>query len=146
MRTMPHDEDVYQYDLTIQYGGPGLGGPSLRDILLSACIHGDDEALHDDAEMANEYASICDLFRLVFERNPTTLTITVSGAKRLHAACLSAWSYADQNNYGADDEPDADARDFGKYGKFMLQHLTSPWEALILPDDGSHGFTRVEKR
>lgn len=144
MRTTPADTDTYRYDLdAIQYGGIGLGGPTLRDILLSACAIGDDEGIHDDAEMANEYAGICELFRPYVERN-STLTINVSGAKRLHAACMSAWSYADQNNYGADDEPDPDARNFGAHGRFMLQHLTFPWTVLTLPDDGTHGFTRVE--
>lgn len=142
MRAIPSDTDTFRYDLTIQYGGTGLGGPTLREILHTACVIGDDEGIHDDAENANEYAGICELFRPLFERN-STLTITVSGAKRLHAACMSAWSYAEQNNYDADDEPDPEARNFGKHGRFMLQHLLAPLEP-VLSDDGSHGFTRVE--
>lgn len=144
MRTMPDGDDVYTYDLTVQYGGAGLGGPSLHDILLSACVIGDDEGIHDDATAAESYAEICANLRVELNK-PGPLTLAVWAAREVHAALLSAWSYADQNNYGADDEQDPDARNFGRHGQFMLQALTFPWAALNLPDDGSHGFTRVEK-
>lgn len=146
LRSAPTDDDVYTYDLTIQYGGAGLGGPSLHGIMLYGCGLGDDEGIHDDAEHADEYAGICELFRTHLERNRTTLTINVSGARRLHAALMSAWSYADQNNYGADDEPDAEAHSFGAYGRFMLGQLAHPWRSLNMPDDGSCGFTHVKER
>lgn len=145
LRTPPAEDDVFRYDLTMQYGWRGSSGPTLQQILVSACAIGGDEAIHDDVEHANEYAGICELFRPTLERNPTTLTLSVKAARRLHAACLSAWSYADQNNYGADDEPDPDARNFGAHGRFMLGLLAHPWRDLSMPDDGSHYFTRVQE-
>lgn len=144
VRPAPNDNDTYRYDLdAVQYGGTGLGGPTLRDILVSACAIGDDEGVHDDATAAESYAEICDNLRVELNK-PGPLTLAVWAAREVYEACMSAWSYADQNNYGADDEPDPDARNFGAHGKFMLQHLTFPWAALTLTDDGNHGFKRVE--
>ncbi|MFE0472658.1 hypothetical protein ACFW2V_13685 [Streptomyces sp. NPDC058947] len=144
VRTAPAETDRYRYHLDeIQLGGTGLGGPTLREMLVSACIHGDDEALHDDAERAEEFAETLTRYRADAE-NGAWLDLTVTDARKLYDAAMSAWEYADQNNYGAEDEPDEGARRFGQHGKFMLNALTWPWEALTFADDGSHGFTKLE--
>lgn len=144
LRTMPVETDKFRYYLDeIALGGKGLGNPDLREMLLSACIYGDDEGLHDDAERAEEFAETLTRHRADVE-NGMWLDLTVSEARKLYDAAMSAWEYADQNNYGSEDEPDEEARRFGQHGKFMLHALTWPWEALTFADDGSHGFKRLE--
>lgn len=144
MRTVPAETDRYRYRLDeIQLGGAGLGGPTLREMIISACVIGDDEGVHDDAERAEEFAETCDRYR-ADAKNGMWMDLTVAEARKLYEACVSAWEYADQNNYGADDEADEDARRFGQHGRFMLHALTWPWEALTFADDGSHGFERLK--
>ena len=142
-REIPAESDEYVYHLSeVQVGGRGLGGPTLREILEFATGVGNDEAIHDDASRADEFAEICDEYRTQIQDTPD-LRLTVARAHVLHEACMSAWEYADQNNYGDDSEPDDEARAFGRYGQFLLQTLAWPWTQPSLPDDGSHGFTRV---
>lgn len=143
LRTAPGEDDRFRFDLEyIQFGGVGLGGPTLREILIAACVHGDDPELHDDARRAVEFAGTLEHYRFLVEKD-RMLDLSASEARLLHDAAMSAWDYADQNNYGADDEPDEDARRFGKHGKFMLNALTWPWDALTFADDGSCGFTKL---
>jgi hypothetical protein len=143
---MPAETDRYRYRLDeIQLGGTGLGGPTLREMLEYACMLGDDEGVHDDAGRAAEFAETCWQYR-VDVQNAMWLDLTVTQARELYDACVSAWDYADQNNYGADDEQDDNARTFGRHGKFMLHALAWPWEALTFTDDGSHGFEKLGSR
>lgn len=143
MRTAPAESDVYRYHLDkIQLGGLGLGGPTLRDMLSYACIIGDDAGMHDDAERAEEFAETCDRYRNLV-KSVAHLDLSVAEARKLYDACMSSWSYADQNHYGADDEPDDEARAFGAHGEVVLRALTRPWSALAYSDDGAHGFEKV---
>lgn len=142
-RTIPTESGEYLYHLNeVQLGGRGLGGPTLREILEFATGVGNDEAIHDDANRADEFAEICEKYRMAIKAQPD-LRLTVEQARVLHDACMSAWDYADQNNYGDDSEPDDEARAFGRHGKFLLQTLAWPWTQPSLPDDGNHGFTRA---
>lgn len=144
LRTAPAETDRYRYYLDeIFLGGAGPNGPTLREFLNYACIIGDDEGIHNDAERAAEFAETCGDYR-VHVQNAMHLELTVAQARELHDACMSAWEYAAENNYGADDEPDEEARQFGRYGELMLSALTRPWQDLTLTDDGSHGFERLE--
>lgn len=144
IRTQPAETDRYRYHLDeIQLGGTGLGGPTLREMLVSACIHGDDEALHDDVKRAEEFAETLTRYRADVE-NGMWLDLTVAEARKLHDAAMSAWEYADQNNYGDDSEPDKEAREFGQHGRVILHALTWPWAALTFPDDRSCGFEKME--
>lgn len=143
LRKAPAEDDVYRYYLDeIPLGGAGPNGPTLREFLSYACIIGDDEGMHGDAERAAEFAEICGKYR-VHVQNAVYLELTVAEARRLHDACMSSWEYANRNNYGADDEPDEEARQFGQHGELMLSALTWPWQDLALADDGSHGFEKL---
>lgn len=142
-RSAPAETDRFRFDLdVIQFGGAGLGGPTLRQMLIAACVHGDDEALHDDPERAQEFADTLERYRERLEAG-RYLELDGAEARLLYEASMSAWSYADQNNYGNDDEEDEQARLFGQYGGQMLHMVNWPWTALTFSDDGNHGFTRV---
>lgn len=139
-RAIPAEMDEYLYRLNeIRVGG---GGPTLREILEFAMGVGNDEAIHDEADRADEFAEICERYGPPIPLGPE-LRLTVKDAGVLHDACMSAWDYADQNNYGDDSEPDEEARAFGRYGQFLLQSLAWPWTQPSLADDGSHGFVRL---
>jgi hypothetical protein len=143
MRTAPAETDRFRYHLDeLQIGGTGLGFPSLREILEFACMLGDTEGIHDDADRAAEFARTCTKY-LPDIQNAMYLDLMVAEARKLYDACMSAWDYADQNHYGADDEEDDRARVFGQDGKFMLHALARPWASLSLTDDGYHGFERI---
>lgn len=139
-RTIPAETDEYLYRLNeIRVGS---GGPTLREILEFAMGVGNDEAIHDEADRADEFAEICERYGPPIPLGPE-LRLTVKDAGVLHDACMSAWDYADQNNYGDDSEPDEEARAFGRYGQFLLQSIAWPWTQPSLTDDGSHGFVRL---
>jgi hypothetical protein len=143
MRTLPAETDRYAYDIDgIRLGERGMDGPTLRTILLAATEIGNDEGVHDDEARAQEFAETCETFHRHLQRY-RHLKVTVHEARLLFDACMSAWSYADQNNYGAESEENEEFRLFAQHGEFMLRALTRPWAMLAYKDDGSHGFWKV---
>lgn len=140
IRTQPAETDRFRYDLReIRLGGTEV---TLWDILRTAVGHGASEGVHDDQDMAEAYSEVCWGYNNDAAL-PDRLELTVTEARLLYAAVMSAHEYALVNRYDDEDEPNRDDRIFGQNGKLMLGILAVPWEDLSDPVDGTHGITRV---